>query len=88
MEDPIESRLRELMRAETNQSTPIEDHRLDRVLHKAHMHAGGFDLINLFARWGWVLSEGGARALKHSRPVSRRSLQELPPHGPDSKENI
>ncbi|WP_022962571.1 hypothetical protein [Halopseudomonas pelagia] len=86
MEDPIESRLRELMRAETNQSTPVEDHRLDRVLHKAHMHAGVFDLINLFARWGWVLSEGGSRALKHSRPVSRRSTHESLSVSPESKE--
>lgn len=73
MEDPIEIRLRELMRAEANTSMPVDEQRLDRVLHKAHMRAGFFDLINLFARWGWVLSEGGARALKHSRPVSRRS---------------
>ena len=76
MEDPIESRLRELMRSEGDLSTPVEEHRLDRVLHKAHMRAGFFDLLNLFASWGWVVSEGGSRALKHSRPVSRRALDD------------
>lgn len=74
MEDPIESRLRELMRAEAHTPRPVDEHRLDRVLHRAHMRAGVFDLINLFARWGWVFSEGGARALRHSRPVSRRPV--------------
>ncbi len=76
MEDPIESRLRELMRTEADTSTPVDAHRLDRVLHKAHMRAGFFDLVNLFAHWGWVLSEGGARAIKHSRPVSRRTVDD------------
>lgn len=86
MEDPIESRLRELMRAETDLSTPVEDQRLGRVLHKAHLHAGFFDLLNLFTRWGWVLSEGGARAMKHARPVSRRSTLERHSHNSESKE--
>lgn len=75
MEDPIERRLRELMRAEADTSTPVEERRLDRVLHKAHMHGGLFDLVNLFARWGWVVSEGGARALKHARPDRRTPSQ-------------
>ncbi|MFN3581549.1 MAG: hypothetical protein ACK4VV_13875 [Pseudomonas sp.] len=72
MEDPIESRLRELMRGESEPLVDIDEQRLERVLHKAHLHAGVFDLINLFARWGWVLSEGGARGLRHARPESRR----------------
>ena len=86
MEDPIESRLRELMREQSDQSTPVEEHRLDRVLHKAHMHAGFFDLINLFARWGWVLSDGGSRALKHPRPVSRRAPRASQSVSPESTE--
>lgn len=86
MEDPIENRLRELMRAEADMATPVDDQRLDRVLHKAHMRAGFFDLINLFANWGWVLSEGGARALKHSRPVSRSAVDDVSVTS-ESKEN-
>ena len=73
MEDPIEQRLRELMRGEQGVSDPVEDQRLERVLHRAHIHGGIFDLINPFSRWGWVLSEGGARGLRHARPVSRRT---------------
>lgn len=78
MDNPIEDRLRELMRAEAGKSTPVDELRLVRVLHKAHMRAGFFDLITLFAHWGWVISEGGSRGLKHSRPVNRRTADSRP----------
>lgn len=72
MEDPFERRVRELMRqASEQQSESTDDQRLERVLHKAHIHGGIFDLLNLFTRWGWVLSEGGARGLRHIKPVRR-----------------
>lgn len=72
MEDPFERRVRELMRqASEQQSENTDDQRLERVLHKAHIHGGIFDLLNLFTRWGWVLSEGGARGLRHIKPVRR-----------------
>lgn len=74
MEDPIESRLRELMRGDqADDVAGVDDARLERVLHKAHLQGGLFDLISLFARWGWVLSEGGARGLRHARPTRREA---------------
>ncbi|MEH6566724.1 MAG: CrfX protein [Halopseudomonas sp.] len=70
-EDPLESRLRSLLQDSAESETDREGQRLDRVLHKAHIRSGVFDLINLFTRWGWVLSEGGARGARHLKPVSR-----------------
>ena len=70
-EDPLESRLRDLLQGEASYLGERDDRRLDRVLHKAHVRGGVFDLVNLFARWGWVLSEGGARGARHLKPVSR-----------------
>ena len=72
MEDPIESRLRLLMRgSQADDGVEVDDARLERVLHKAHLQGGLLDVISLFARWGWVVSEGGARGLRHTRPVNR-----------------
>lgn len=71
-EDPLESRLRSLLQDPAPSSgADREDRRLDQVLHKAHIRGGAFDLINLFTRWGWVLSEGGARGARHLKPVKR-----------------
>ncbi|MGY8810889.1 MAG: CrfX protein [Pseudomonadales bacterium] len=73
-EDPLESRLRNLMQDPSESAEVDRDvRRLDRVLHKAHIRGGAFDLIDLFTRWGWVLSEGGARGARHIKPVSRVS---------------
>ncbi|SDU02684.1 hypothetical protein [Halopseudomonas salegens] len=71
MSDPLEQRLKALMQQAGEENDAHEDERLDRVLHQAHLRGGIFDLLNLFARWGWVVSEGGARGLRHARPVSR-----------------
>lgn len=72
MEDPIEQRLRELMRGEQAEGADqVDDARMERVLHRVHLRGGIFDLIGLFARWGWVVSEGGARGLRHARPTRR-----------------
>lgn len=60
MSDPLEDRLRSLMR-ESEQTADADDQRLERVLHKAHMRSGVFDLLTLFSRWGLVLSEAGLR---------------------------
>ena len=71
-EDPLESRLRHLLQDDGEyQGADREDRRLDQVLHKAHIRGGVFDLITLFTRWGWVLSEGGARGARHLNPVKR-----------------
>lgn len=72
MEDPIEQRLRELMQGDQGEdSESVDDARMERVLHKAHVRGGVFDLLGLFANWGWVISEGGSRGLRHARPVRR-----------------
>lgn len=79
MEDPFEHHLRSLMQNSSPSTSSFEDdRRLERVLHRAHIHGGLFDLLKLFANWGWVISEGGARGLRHARPV-RRSEPETPP---------
>ena len=37
--------------------------------------AGGiFDLLGLFTRWGWVLTEGVGKGLRHGKPVRRANL--------------
>ena len=72
MEDPIEQRLRDLMRGDQGaDSAQVDDARMERVLHRVHVRGGIFDLVGLFARWGWVVSEGGARGLRHARPTRR-----------------
>lgn len=72
MDDPFERHLRSLLQEETSpQPSPEDNKRLERVLHRAHIHGGLFDLLKLFANWGWVISEGGARGLRHARPVRR-----------------
>jgi hypothetical protein len=61
MNDPFENQLRELLRdADRHRPESVDAERLGRVLHKAHIHGGAFDLLNMLARWGWVLSEAGA----------------------------
>lgn len=78
MEDPFEHHLRSLMQNSSPSASNLEDdRRLERVLHRAHIHGGLFDLLKLFANWGWVISEGGARGLRHARPV-RRNKPESP----------
>ncbi|MEH6492640.1 CrfX protein [Halopseudomonas sp.] len=75
-EDPLERRLRDLLQGEVSDlGSQRDDRRLDRVLHKAHVRGGLFDLVNLFARWGWVLSEGSVRGARHLKPVSRDSAK-------------
>ncbi|MDX9688610.1 hypothetical protein [Halopseudomonas formosensis] len=71
MDDPFERHLRSLMQDSSVHPTPEDDKRLERVLHRAHIHSGLFDLLKLFANWGWVIGEGGARGLRHARPVRR-----------------
>ena len=72
MEDPFEHHLRSLLQKDASaQPSTLEDKRLERVLHRAHIHGGLFDLLKLFANWGWVISEGGARGLRHAKPVRR-----------------
>ena len=71
MSDPLEQRLKALMQQAGEGSEVQEDERLDRVLHQAHLRGGLLDLLSLFARWGWVVSEGGARGIRHARPVRR-----------------
>lgn len=59
MEDPFEHHLRSLMQNSSPSTSSFEDdRRLERVLHRAHIHGGLFDLLKLFANWGWVISEG------------------------------
>lgn len=78
MDDPFEHHLRSLMQDPSPSTpTPEEDRRLERVLHRAHIHGGLFDLLKLFANWGWVISEGGARGLRHARPVRRSTPKSL-----------
>lgn len=75
MEDPVEQRLRELMRGNAaDDAAENDDARMERLLHKVHVRGGILDLIGLFARWGWVMSEGGARGLRHARPTRRDSV--------------
>lgn len=72
MEDPIEQRLRQLMQGnEEENCESVDDARMERVLHRVHVRSGVFDLLGLFANWGWVISEGGSRGLRHARPVRR-----------------
>lgn len=61
MEDPFENQLRDMLReADRGRPESADAERLERVLHKAHIHGGVFDLLNMFARWGSVLSEAGS----------------------------
>lgn len=72
MDDPFERHLRSLLQDDTSAPpSPEDDKRLERVLHRAHIHSGLLDLLKLFANWGWVVSEGGARGLRHAKPVRR-----------------
>ncbi|GGD03087.1 hypothetical protein GCM10007418_22810 [Halopseudomonas salina] len=72
MEDPIEQRLRELMQGnQAEDCESVDDARMERVLHRVHVRSGVFDLLGLFANWGWVISEGGSRGLRHARPARR-----------------
>lgn len=72
MDDSFERHLRSLLQEEISpQSAPDDDKRLERVLHRAHIHGGLFDLLTLFANWGWVIGEGGARGLRHAKPIRR-----------------
>lgn len=72
MDDPFELQLRNLMRdAEQQRPASADSERLERVLHKAHIRGGIFDLLNLFTRWGWVITEGVSKGIEHGRPVRR-----------------
>lgn len=73
MDDPFESHLRSLMQEDSATPATADDERLKRVLHRANVRSGLFDLLSLFARWAWVIGEGGARGLRHARPVKRKS---------------
>ncbi|UAW99882.1 hypothetical protein KEM63_07940 [Halopseudomonas nanhaiensis] len=70
MSDPLEERLRSLMR-DGGQDVSDDDERLERVLHKAHVRGGALDLLTLFAHWGEVLSEAGTRSVRRSRAAGR-----------------
>ena len=71
-DDSLERALRAMLQDDTdNHAGRSDDQRLDSVLHRAHLHGAAGDLLGLFSRWGWVLSEGGARGLKHARPTRR-----------------
>ncbi|WP_304638678.1 hypothetical protein [Pseudomonas sp.] len=70
MDDPFENQLREMLReADRQRPDSVDAERLERVLHKAHIHGGLFDLLNMFARWGWVLSEAGTGLKRKTRPT-------------------
>ena len=72
MDDPFESQLRQLMREDASGRPPsADDKRLERVLHRAHIHSGLFDLLRLFASWGWVIGEGGGRGLRQAAAARR-----------------
>lgn len=72
MDDPFEQHLRSLMQKDTSeQPAGDDDKRLERVLHRAHVRTGLFDLLSLFARWGWVISEGGSRGLRQAGNIRR-----------------
>lgn len=73
MDDPFESHLRNLMREDAPAPVTTDDQRLKRVLRRANVRSGLLDLLSLFARWGWVISEGGARGLRHARPTQRKT---------------
>lgn len=73
MDDPFESRLRSLMQApgRHRDAESADDERLDRVLHKAHIRGGIFDLLSLFTHWGWVIAQAGGRGSQRRSPRSR-----------------
>jgi hypothetical protein len=75
MDDPFESRLRSMMQASDDRldSDNADDERLDRVLHKAHVRSGIFDILTLFAHWGWVIAQAGGRSSQRRTPRSRSS---------------
>lgn len=80
MDDPFERRLRSMMQQAPDDrldSDDADDERLDRVLHKAHVRSGIFDLLGLFAHWGWVLAQAGGRSsqrrTQHSRSSTRKN---------------
>src|SRR5690606_9273790 len=71
MDDPFERHLRSLMQDSSAHPTLDDDKRPERVFDRAHIRSGLVDVIQPFANWGWVLGEGGARGLRHGRPVRR-----------------
>src|SRR5690554_8201316 len=79
MDDPFERHLRSLMQDSSVHPTPEDDKRLERVLHRAHIHSGLFDLLKLFANWGWVIGEGGARRSEERR-VGKECSSRWSPH--------
>lgn len=70
MSDPLEERLRSLMR-DGGEDMSDDNQRLERVLHKAHVRGGVLDLLTLFAHWGVVLSEAGTHTVRRSRASGR-----------------
>ena len=79
-DDSLERALRAMLQDDTdNHAGRSYDQRLDSVLHRAHLHGAAGDLLGLFSRWGWVLSEGGARGLKHARPTRRDAVNSKSP---------
>ncbi len=82
-DDSLERALRAMLQDEpANHAARSDDQRLDSVLHRAHLHGAAGDLLGLFSRWGWVLSEGGARGLRHLRPA-RRDADAVTPQSPE-----
>ena len=78
-DDSLESQLRAMMRDEgAGDAERSDDQRLDRVLHRAHIHGAVFDLLGLVARWGWVLTEGGARGVCNLKPSRRQADNSTP----------
>lgn len=82
-DDSLERALRAMLQDEpANHAARSDDQRLDSVLHRAHLHGAAGDLLGLFSRWGWVLSEGGARGLRHLRPA-HRDADTVTPQSPE-----
>ncbi|MEL0167123.1 MAG: hypothetical protein VW877_03255 [Pseudomonadaceae bacterium] len=78
-DDSLESQLRAMLRDDVaSDASRSDDQRLDRVLHRAHIHGAVFDLLGLVARWGWVLSEGGSRGMRNLKPSRRSNTTSTP----------
>ena len=75
MDDPFERRLRSMMQEAPDDRPDSDDVRLDRVLHKAHVRSGIFDLLSLFAHWGWVIAQAGGRSAQRRTQRSRSSTR-------------